>query len=285
VEVGTDTPGEALADIERYKSLGYEQIKVYSSLKPELLSFIAQETHKRGMRVSGHVPAFMTAEQFVRDGADEIQHVNFVFLNFLFDQVPDTRTPARFVAVAQHAAELDLDSERVKSFVQFLLAHHTVLDPTVSVFEGQFLARPGSMNPVYAEVANRMPVQIRRGFLTGGLPVPDGMDRRYQDSAAALLKMVKLLYDSGVPIVAGTDDLAGFVLHSELEYYVAAGIPAPKVLQIATLGGARVMKHDNERGSITAGQARRPDPRGRRPDGEAGGVRRKNPRWAGHRGH
>jgi imidazolonepropionase-like amidohydrolase len=253
-KVFADTPEEALADIERYKSLGYEQIKVYSSLKPELVPFIAQETHKRGMRLSGHVPAFMTAEQFVRDGADEIQHINFIFLNFFFDQVPDTRTPARMVAVAQHAAELDLNSERVKSFIQLLLAHHTVLDPTVSVFESDFLARPGAMNPVYAEVANRMPVQIRRGFMIGGLPVPDGMDGRYQDSAAALLKMLKLLYDSGVPIVAGTDDLAGVVLHRELEYYVAAGIPAPKVLQIATLGGARVMKHDDERGSIAAGK-------------------------------
>jgi len=253
-KVFADTREEALADIERYKSLGYEQIKVYSSLKPELVPFIAQEAHKRGLRLSGHVPAFMTAEQFVRDGADEIQHINFIFLNFFFDQVQDTRTPARFVAVAQHAAELDLNSERVNSFIQLLLEHHTVLDPTVSVFEEDFLARPGTMDPLYAEVANRMPVQIRRGFLGGGLPVPDGMDQRYQDSGAALLKMVKLLYDSGVPIVAGTDSLAGFVLHTELEYYVAAGIPAPKVLQIATLGGARVMKHDNERGSITAGK-------------------------------
>jgi imidazolonepropionase-like amidohydrolase len=253
-KVFADTREEALADIERYKSLGYEQIKVYSSLKPELVPYIAQEAHKRGMRLSGHVPAFMTAEQFVRDGADEIQHINFIFLNFFFDQVQDTRTPARFVAVAQHAAELDLNSERVKSFIQLLLEHHTVLDPTVSIFEGQFLARPGTMNPIYAEVANRMPVQIRRGLIGGGLPVPDGMDQRYQDSAAALLKMVKLLYDSGVPIVAGTDDIAGFTLHTELENYVAAGIPAPKALQIATLGGARVMKHDNERGSITAGK-------------------------------
>jgi imidazolonepropionase-like amidohydrolase len=253
-KVFADTREEALADIERYKSLGYEQIKVYSSLKPELVPFIAQEAHKRGMRLSGHVPAFMTAEQFVRDGADEIQHINFIFLNFFFDQVQDTRTPARFVAVAQHAAELDLNSERVKSFIQLLLERHTVLDPTVSIFEGQFLTRPGTMNPMYAEVANRMPVQIRRGFIGGGLPVPDGMDQRYQDSAAALLKMVKLLYDSGVPIVAGTDNIAGLVLHTELEYYVAAGIPAPKVLQIATLGGARVMKHDSERGSIAAGK-------------------------------
>jgi imidazolonepropionase-like amidohydrolase len=253
-KVFADTPEEAREAIERYHALGYEQIKVYSSLKPELVAGIAVEAHKRGMRLSGHVPAFMTAEQFVRAGADEIQHINFVFLNFLFDEVQDTRTPARFTAVAQHAAELDLNSERVKSFVQLLLDHHTVLDPTVNIFEGQFLARPGAMDPVFEPVASRLPVQIRRGFLGGGLPVPEDGESRYRDSAAALLRMVKLLYESGVPIVAGTDSRAGFALHSELEYYVAAGIPSGRVLQLATLGAARVMKHDGDQGSIEPGK-------------------------------
>jgi hypothetical protein len=40
--------------------------------------------------------------------------------------------------------------------------------------------------------------------------------------------------------------------------------PAPKVLQIATFGGARVMKHDYDRGW----QTRSPDPGGQRPDRE-----------------
>jgi imidazolonepropionase-like amidohydrolase len=86
------------------------------------------------------------------------------------------------------------------------------------------------------------------------LPVPEGKDQRYRDSYQALLRMVKLLHDSGITIVAGTDAIAGFTLHRELEDYVAAGIPAAQVLQIATLGAAGVMKHDNERGSIAAGK-------------------------------
>ena len=57
---------------------------------------IIKLAHERGLRVSGHVPAFMFADQFVEAGADEIQHINFVFLNFFFDDVKDTRTPARF---------------------------------------------------------------------------------------------------------------------------------------------------------------------------------------------
>jgi imidazolonepropionase-like amidohydrolase len=44
------------------------------------------------------------------------------------------------------------------------------------------------------------------------------------------------------------------MLHRELELYVRAGIPAPEVLRIATLGAARVMKRDAELGSVEPGK-------------------------------
>jgi imidazolonepropionase-like amidohydrolase len=48
--------------------------------------------------------------------------------------------------------------------------------------------------------------------------------------------------------------LAGFTLQRELELYVKAGIPAPQVLQLATLGAARIMKRDQDLGSIAQGK-------------------------------
>jgi imidazolonepropionase-like amidohydrolase len=142
----------------------------------------------------------------------------------------------------------------VQAFIQLLKDHKTVLDPTLNVFEGMFTDRPGKVSASYAAVADRLPVQIRRGFFYGGLPVPEGMDQQYQDSFRQMLKMTKTLWDAGIPIEAGTDSLAGFSLHRELELYVEAGIPAPKVLQLATLGAARIMKQDQERGSIAVGK-------------------------------
>lgn len=249
-----DTEEEARAAVEKAARLGYVQIKIYSSIKPELVPKIVEMAHARGLRVSGHVPAFMNAEQFVGAGVDEIQHTNFLFLNFLFDTVKDTRTPLRFTAVAEHAAELDLQSEPVKSFVRLLQTRRIVIDPTVNIFEGMFTARPGVVSPDFAAVADRLPPQVRRGLLSGGLPVPEGKDQRYRDSFRAMLNMVRTLYDANVQIVAGTDSAAGFALHRELELYVAAGIPAPKVLQLATLGAARLMKRDGELGSIAPGK-------------------------------
>src|SRR5262249_39707193 len=103
--------------------------------------------------------------------------------------------------------------------------------------------------------ADRLPPQVRRGVLAGGggLPVPEGMDGRYRDSAKALLAMVKALYDNGIPIEAGTDALCGFAYHRELELYVEAGIPAPQVLPIATSGAARITHHE-DRGVVAPGK-------------------------------
>ncbi len=253
-KVFVDTEAEARSAIENYAKLGYDGIKVYSSMKPELVPTIVKLAHEKGLRVSGHVPAFMTAQQFVEAGVDEIQHINMLFLNFFFDDVKDTRTPARFVAVAERGATLDLNSPRVQSFVRLLKDRNIVIDPTLTAFEGMFVDRPGKMSVSFAAIADRLPPQVRRGFLAGGLPVPEGKDALYRESQLATLKMTKLLYDAGITIVAGTDDLPGFTLHRELELYVKAGISPPDVLRIATLGAARVARKDQELGSITPGK-------------------------------
>jgi imidazolonepropionase-like amidohydrolase len=247
------TKEDALKAVDRYKELGYEQIKLYSSLDPALVPPIIERAHRLGLRVSGHIPNGMTAEQAVREGFDEIQHVNFLFLNFLTGV--DTRTPARFTEVAKHAAELDLGSDRVKAFLALLKEKRTVIDPTVNAFEGLFIGRDGQLDPSLAPVADRLPPQVRRNLLGGGgLPVPEGMDKRYHDSFQALLAMVRALHDNGILIVAGTDSLAGFNLHRELELYALAGIPNLDILRAATIVPARVMKRDKDFGTIETGK-------------------------------
>ena len=50
-------------------------------MKPELVPAIVKEAHAKGMRVSGHVPSGMIAEDAVKDGYDEIQHVNMLMIS------------------------------------------------------------------------------------------------------------------------------------------------------------------------------------------------------------
>ncbi len=244
----------ARAAVEAYADDGYEQVKVYSSLDPALFQTIVRTAHARGLRVSGHVPNGMTAEQMVKGGADELQHANFLFLNFLGDSAVDTRTPERFTVVARRAGALDLRSEAVERFIALLKERDVVVDPTLNVFEQLFTARPGTYDQATLPVATRLPAVARRGLLAGGLPVTTALEPVYRGSFIAMERLVKRLHDAGVRIVAGTDASAGFSLHRELELYAEAGISNTDVLYIATLGAARVMKHDARWGSIEAGK-------------------------------
>ena len=249
-----DSAATAIQHVDWYADHGYGQVKIYSSIKPELVPVIADAAHARGLRVSGHVPAFMTARQFVEGGADEIQHLNFIVLNFLFDTVKDTRDMSRFTAVASHARDLQLDSAEVRDLIALFVHHRTVLDPTMNVFEALFCGDPGAVTPGLESVAPRFPPQTSRGLLSGALAVPAGEEAAYRESFPAMLRLLKALHDAGVTIIPGTDALAGYMLHHELEIYVRAGIPAAEVLRMATLTSARVIGVDHERGVITAGR-------------------------------
>jgi cytosine/adenosine deaminase-related metal-dependent hydrolase len=249
-----DTDAEAIKDVDWYADHGYAQIKIYSSIKPEMMPLIAARAHERGLRVSGHVPAFMSARQFVAGGADEIQHLNFIVLNFLYPEVKETRNRDRFIKVAERAREFTPDKPEVREFIAFLDAHHTVLDPTMTIFENLFNGNPAAITPGLEEIAPRFPPQIRRGLLGNSLEVPKGKEEAYAAAFPAMLKLLKALHDGGVTIVPGTDALAGYQLHHELELYARAGIAPAEVLRMATLTSAQVMGVDGNRGTIAAGK-------------------------------
>ena len=245
---------EALTDVDWYAEHGYGQIKIYSSVPPGLVAVIADEAHARGLRVSGHVPALMSAEQFVAAGADEIQHINFVVLDFLFDTVKETRNMNRFTAVAAHAREFGPEQPQVQAFIAYLRRQHTVLDPTVNVFEALFCGDPAAVTPGLERIAPRMPAQVRRGMLSGALAVPPGEEAAYRAALPALLALIKALHEAGVTLIPGTDSVAGYELHHELELYVRAGIAPAEVLRMATLTSAQVIGQSGERGVLAPGK-------------------------------
>ena len=247
------TLDEGLEAIDFYKERGYHQIKLYSSIDPKWVKPLASKAHQLGMKVSGHIPAYMIAEQAIADGYDEIQHVNMLALNFMSDTI-DTRTPLRFSMIGKHAHEIDLQGDAFKNFVKLMKDKNIVSDPTVSIFEGMLTTKAGEPDPQFETILDRLPIQVKRGFYSGGLPIPEGMEAQYKNSFTKLLNIIYELYRSGVTIVPGTDAISGFALHKELENYVRAGIPNAEVLKMATLSSARVVGYEDRLGNIETGK-------------------------------
>jgi hypothetical protein len=240
--------------IDWYAQRGYPQIKIYNSFRPEWVPDAVKYAHQRGLRVSGHVPAFMRAEDVVRDGFDEVQHINQIFLNFFVKPEDDTRTLARFYLVAENGYRLDFNSSRVRDFLALLRRGPTVVDPTLATFEGMFTQLQGQTNPAFAAVADHLPLATQRLLRTNSMKLTGDNVQHFRDSYAKMVDFVGLMHREGIPLVAGTDDMAGFTLHRELELYVKAGILPADALRIATWNGAKYTRTLDQLGSVTPGK-------------------------------
>jgi len=252
-KITAETEAEAKAGVEYYAKRGYEMIKVYNSVKPELVPIITKEAHARGMLVTGHIPYRMLANEAVKAGYDGIEHVNMLFNNFFADHDTDTRTPTRFSLMGDKAGDFDFNAKATQDFFKLLRDHHTVVDPTFDAFEPLLIGKQGEVVPGVEWMLPRLPVQVQRQFLTGGMPI-EGKEATYAKSWDKVLQIVKALRDAKVTTVVGTDMLAGLMLHHELALFVKGGLTPTEALRDATIVPARAMKLDKKTGTIAVGK-------------------------------
>ncbi len=240
--------------IDWYAAHGYPQLKIYNSFPKEILKDTVTYAHSRGLRVSGHVPAFLKAEDVIAAGFDEIQHINQLLLNFLVKPDTDTRTLERFYLPAQQVAGLDLQSKKVQDYIKLMKQKGIVVDPTLATFD--FLKKvDGEVGDPWQAIVDHLPPDLQRRYATAELDIPDAATAKlYAKSYAKMVEFVGLMYQAGIPVVAGTDELAGFTLQGELELLVKAGLTPAQALQVATLNGARYSKVEASKGSITVGK-------------------------------
>jgi imidazolonepropionase-like amidohydrolase len=234
--IRVDTPEQAREQVQKYQAAGFQQIKIYSSVKPDILKVVTAEAHRLGMTVTGHIPFGMTAIQGVEDGMDQINHVEYL----------------TSVMVDPRSQTIDPDAPNVKSAIKLLLEHHTVVDPTLALME---IITHSTDKPISAFEPGilRVAPELREGLETMGVP-----PERSEHMAAVFRSMVatvRLLHQAGVPIVAGTDQsVPGFSLDREIELHVQAGFTPMEAIQSATLVAARAMGMEKDSGTIEPGK-------------------------------
>jgi hypothetical protein len=243
--VTADTPEEADELVKKYKEAGARQIKIYSSVKPAVVKAICAAAHARGMTVTGHIPEGMTAVEGVEDGMDQINHIQYEVPYFAHPAMGADGKPDRTKPVV-----LELDGPKPKELIGVLKAHHTVLDPTMVVFES-------FMNTVPMEQLepgmNHLPAQLREAL--DNAPPPADKVALVAARWQAFMATLRALHAAGIPMVAGTDQtIPGYSLHREMEIYVEAGFSPLEALQAATIEPARALGVEAESGSLTAGK-------------------------------
>jgi imidazolonepropionase-like amidohydrolase len=243
-----DTPEQARHWVDRYHEAGFQQMKIYSSVALEEVKAVAAEAHLLGMTVTGHVPEGLDAYQVVEAGQDQINHISYITA-IMHAPVPEGSPRG---SVPRAVAAIDFNSPEAQKAIAFLKAHHTVIDPTLSVFE---LGTASTAKPTasFEPGVNRVAPELAAQLIDVGPPRTDADIR--QKAFDKMVETVGVLYHNGVTVVAGTDQtVPGFSLYRELELYVQGGLTPMEAIQAATIVPARVMGLDKELGTVEAGK-------------------------------
>jgi imidazolonepropionase-like amidohydrolase len=225
-EFSAATPDEGRAIVRRYHDLGFEMIKIYLALAPDVTAAICREAHTFGMRCTGHVPTSMDLHAAIDSGMDQIAHF-----------------PIRG----------DLTTEEGKQQLAHFVAKHTIFDPTASWGEigGKSAQEPmQNIQPVLQHLP--APLLQNRVASLGQSQVDTATSHA---RLARTLANIKAAHDAGVPLIVGTDEgIPAFSVYREMELFVKAGFTPMEALQAATSTAAKAMHADADVGTIERGK-------------------------------
>jgi imidazolonepropionase-like amidohydrolase len=254
-ELPVRTPEQARAVVSRFKAAGYEQVKIFESIKPSILRILATDAHQAGMTLTGHIPNGLDARQAAAAGMDGIEHImylNSVMSGYRPISPAEPKTDDPFLGMLLTTPDVDPASPAVAEAVRFFRKQGTVIDPTMVAWERSWHDRTVPLSQVIPG-ADKAPPELVRPQVALGLP-PD-QAKLFQAAFARELKVIEALHRGGVTLVTGTDArIPAYELYRELELFVRAGFTPMEAIQAATIVPARAMRLDGGVGTVEPGK-------------------------------
>lgn len=221
------TPAQARAIVGLAKTNGYDFIKVYVGLSPDVFDALADEGRRQHIPLVGHGVTSVRLERQLAQGQVLVAHAEEFFYTF-------------FTAPGAEESDTPPDPSRISSAIALAKTHHAAVTADLATYAAiahqmghpevltAFLSQP--------EIAYLSPSD-RLAWLRGEYVKKSA---RLEAKLAFLRSMVKAMADAGVELVAGTDApavpglLPGFSLHDDLAELEHSGLTRFQVLSTAT---------------------------------------------------
>jgi imidazolonepropionase-like amidohydrolase len=264
LEVSTHAEVDHMLDSLQGMNVDFVKI-TDNTIKPETYLYILQETSKRGIKTSGHVPFGLTMDQVSSAGLGSVEHMTYVL------KAGSTREPevAQKIAAGQLTNRVAMpmltqsfDEATALAAYRRMAKNGTVVVPTLTISRTvAFLDQDNHKKDSYLQYIGKGLVNTYEWRVS----------RAAGDNAEAIAErhavynktssLLPLLRQAGVTIMAGTD--AGFLnsyvypglgLHHELQNFVQAGLTPLQALQSAIIPGPAFLRKENDFGRIAAGK-------------------------------
>ena len=218
-----DDPAKVPAAIKKMKDDGYDAIKVFDGVAPDVYAAMLSTAQGLNLPVYGHVPNAVGLEPAILAGQQSIEHL----LGYVYEDPP-----------------VDVNADLVELTVQSDVWNCPTLLAIKNTWEKETLTETGLPELKYVPADKIKSWKAQTGMM--------------RDPGIAK-NLLKDLSDHDARIVAGTDsgwlyEVAGFSLHEELELMQEAGLTPYQILVTTTVNPARMLGLENRLGTIEPGK-------------------------------
>jgi imidazolonepropionase-like amidohydrolase len=243
-----DKPEEADQIVKAQKEAGYDFIKVYNRLKPDVYDAIVDAANKYGIRVVGHVPRAVGLEHVLARKQASVEHL------MGYPEVvkaDGTAAPADWSSV--------FDEKKMRAIAKSTRSAGVWNCPTL-VVNAKLEMSPTEVESFLSQPEFKyVPPQLRRmspAPSKDDRPLDAAIRRRRENNRS---RMVKFLHDAGARLLLGTDTgnpylIPGISAHEELRLLVAAGLSPYEALRAGTRDAAEFLNGLEEFGTISVGK-------------------------------
>lgn len=234
------TPEAARWAVRIAEANGYDFIKAYSGLAPDVFTALVEEGREVGLPVVGHNVESMGLTRQIAAGQVMVAHLEEFLYGFF--RLPEGADPQAAPGDAEIARAVDYLTRNGTTVTADLVAYQTIA--------GQW-GRPEQVQSyLRSPEAQYLSPRDRIDWRRSGYQKREGsLDAR----AAFLARFVHALSSAGVPLISGTDAptipglVAGGALHRNLAALEAAGLGRYRALETATRQpGAFIARIDPE---------------------------------------
>ena len=243
------------------KEAGYDFVKVYSRLTPEVFNAIMAAADKHGIEASGHVPQSVSFRSAVNSGLRTSEHFTGVLAAVMADpglanpdvspMFEDTKGLMEKIGRGEVDGSTMIDWRKVEELAKysaqldhwFVVTHHIMRNFTDNPLP------PFEDGLRFLSAEERMIVLGDVGAFFGlTADQKNGETIMYEHRT----KVLKAFHDAGAKIVVGTDQqsMVGLATIAEMQALNEAGISIPDVIRAATIEPARYLEREGDLGEV-----------------------------------
>jgi imidazolonepropionase-like amidohydrolase len=250
------TPEAAAAFVNYWAGQGFTSFKAYISIDKPTLKAAIDAAHKNHLKITAHLDA-VTYREAAEMGINNLEHGFFVCTDFVESKKENER-PAAGVA-HKTLANLNVEGDSVKQFIQFLIDKKVGITSSLAVFEGGTTTQPlPNEDALNAMSPDTRDFYLKRFIASKSAKAPTDFDKAFAKNAI----MEKMFYNMGGLLTVGTDPtgnggtLAGFGNWRAIELLVEVdGFTPLQAIKIATQNGAIALGFEKLIGTIEIGKS------------------------------